>query len=84
VDLDPQERDEWLQERVGQVRPPSFAAGAEHAVLVEPNDGPDHDALGAFEAGEGVVEVGGAEALLAEQGSGLRAARRAKAGSPVA
>src|SRR5918994_5759149 len=45
VDLDPEERNEGLLERVRQVRPPARAAGAEHAVLVDPDDRPDRGAL---------------------------------------
>ena len=51
------------------------------AVLVDPDDGTDRGALGAFEVGESPVEVGWAEVLLAEQGPSLRAARRVE---PVA
>jgi hypothetical protein len=61
---------------VGQVRTPSLATGTEHAVLVDPDDGPDRGALDAFEAGESPAEVGWAEALLGEQGPGLGAVGR--------
>jgi hypothetical protein len=81
VDLDPEQRDAGLASGIGQVRSPARAADPEHAVLIDPDDGPDHSALGAFEAGEGVVEVGGAEALLGEQGPGCPAST---AGSPDA
>ena len=76
MDLEPQQRDEGLVAGVGQVRSPARLAHPEHPVLVDPGDGPDRGALGAFQAGEGAVEVGGAEALLGEQGPGLRAVGR--------
>src|SRR5919106_67114 len=67
-----EQRDEGLAAGVGQVGTPTLAAGAEHAVLVDPDDGPDRGALGAFQAGKSPVEIGWAEALLSEQGPGLR------------
>ena len=39
----------------------------EQAVLVDPDDGADRNALGGFEAGESPFEVGGVETLLREQ-----------------
>jgi hypothetical protein len=66
---------------IGPVWSPARSADPEHAVLVDPDDGADRGALGRFEAGESLFEVGGAEALLREQGSSLGAARRVK---PVA
>jgi hypothetical protein len=57
---------------VGQVGSPAPSGDREHAVLVHPDDRADRDPLGSFEAGEG-PEVGWAEALLGEQGSGLGA-----------
>jgi hypothetical protein len=80
-DLEPQQRDEGLAAGVGQVRSPARDAGAEHPVFVDPDDGADRGALGAFKADEGVVKIGGAEALLGEQGPGLRAVGRVE---PVA
>jgi hypothetical protein len=56
---------------IGQVRPPALPAAAEHPVVVDADDGPDLDALGALQLGEGVVEVGPGEAPLGEQGLGL-------------
>jgi len=84
VDLEPEERDEALAARVGQVRMPALTAGAEYTVLVDPDEGADLGALSAFEAGESAVEIGWAEALLGEQGPGLRAVGRGGADSPVA
>ena len=82
MDLDPEQRNEGLAAGVRQVRAPALAADAEHAVLVDPDDGPDRGALGPLQPGEGVVEVGGAEALLGEQGPGLGAVGD-RADSPV-
>ena len=45
-------------------------------VLVDPDDGAHRGALGAFETGESPIEIGWAEALLGEQGPGLRAVGR--------
>jgi hypothetical protein len=78
VDLEPEQRDEGLAAGVGQIRAPARGAGAKHPVLVDPDDGADRRALGAIEAGESPIEIGGAEALLGEQGPGLRAVRRMK------
>jgi hypothetical protein len=73
VDLDAEQRDEGLAAGVGQIRASARSGDPEHAVLVDPDDGLDLRPFGAFEAGESPVEVGGAEALLREQGpaSGL-------------
>jgi hypothetical protein len=49
---------------------PACPTRAQHAVLVDPDDGADSGALGAFEAGESPLEVGRVEALLGEQGLG--------------
>jgi hypothetical protein len=76
VELEPEQRDEGLVAGVGQVRSPALAAGAEHPVLVDPDDRADRGALGRFEAGESPVEVGGTEALLSEQGPSFGAVRR--------
>jgi hypothetical protein len=61
VDLDPEQRDEGLLERVRQVRSPALAAGAEHPVLVDTDDGADRGALGEFaeeHAFEGAARAG--------------------------
>jgi hypothetical protein len=58
-----------LMAGVRQVRVPALAARAEHAALVNSDDGPDRGAIDAFQAGKGVVEIGWAEAVLAKQGS---------------
>ena len=68
---------------VGQVRAPALAAAAEHPVLVDPDDGPDRGALGAFQLGEGAVEVGAGEAPLGEQGLGLGAVGRVELIAPA-
>ena len=52
---------------IGQVGMPALPAAAEHAVVVDADDGPDVGALGALQLGEGVVEVGGAEACSASR-----------------
>ena len=49
VDLEPEQRDEGLVAGIGQVRAPALAAGPEHAVLVDPDDGADRGALAPFE-----------------------------------
>jgi hypothetical protein len=56
---------------IGQVGLPAGAAGAEHAVVIDADDTPDDDALGARQLGDRVVEVGAGEAPLGEQGLGL-------------
>ena len=76
VDLEPEQRDEGLVAALGQVRAPALAAGAEDPVLVDPDDGADRRALGSFEAGESLIEVGWAEAVLGKQGPSLGAVRR--------
>jgi hypothetical protein len=58
---------------------PALPAAAEHAVVVDADDGSDLDAFGARQLGKGVVEVGPSEAPLDEQGLGLGAALRVKA-----
>jgi hypothetical protein len=76
VNLQPEQRDEGLLAGVGQVRGPARAADPEHPVLVDPDDGADRRPFGRFEAGKSLLEVGGAEALLREQGPSLGAIRR--------
>ena len=82
-DLEPEHRDEGLGVGIGQVGPPALPAAAEHAVVVDADDGPDLDALGARQLGEGVVEVGPGEAPLDEQGLGLGAAGRVELVAPA-
>ena len=48
-------------------------AGAEHAVVVDADDGADPDALAPLQLGEGAIEIGAGEALLGEHGLSLRA-----------
>ena len=76
-------RDEGLGAGIGQVGPPALPAAAEHAVVVDADDGPDGDALGALQLGEGAVEVGAGEAPLGEQGLGLGAVGRVEAIAPA-
>jgi len=76
VDLEPEHRDEGLGAGIGQVGAPAFPTAAEHAVVVDADDGADGDALGALQLGKGAVEVGAGEAPLAEQGLGLGAVGR--------
>ena len=78
VDLEPEQRDERLLAGVGQVWPPALACRAEHAVLVDADDGADPDALGSLQRGEGAVEFGAGDALARRarpQPPGCRARR---------
>jgi hypothetical protein len=83
-DLEPEQRNEGLGAGIGQVGTPALAAAAEHAVVIDAGDGPDLDALGAFQLSKGVVQVGAGEAPLAEQGLGLGTALRVELVAPGA
>ena len=71
--LEPEQRDERLLAGVGHVRAPALACGAEHGVVVDPDNAADPDALGALQLGEGAAEIGAGDAHVGAQGSGLRA-----------
>ena len=83
-DLQPEHEDEGLGAGFGQVGMPALPKAAEHAVVVDADDGPDGEALGAGKLGEGVVQIGPGEAPLGEQGLGLRAALRMELVAPGA
>ena len=82
-DLEPEHRDERLGAGIGQVGPPAFPAAAEHAVIVDADDGPDGDAFGALQLGKRAVKVGAGEAPLGEQGLGLGAVGRVEPIAPA-
>jgi hypothetical protein len=63
---------------------PALPVAAEHTVVVDADDGPDLDALGALQLGKGAVQVGPGEAPLGEQGLGLGTVGARGAGSPGA
>jgi hypothetical protein len=58
---------------IGQIRSPALSEGAEHAIVVDPDDAADPDAFASLQLGEGALEVGTGKALLGEHGPTLRA-----------
>ena len=83
-DLEPEHGDERFAASIGQVGLPALPAAAEHAVVVDADDGPDGEALGAGKLGEGLVQIGPGEAPLGEQGLGLGTVGRVELVSPGA
>jgi hypothetical protein len=50
--LKPEQRDEGLVAGIGQIRSPALPEGAEHAIVVDPDDAADGGALRALQLGE--------------------------------